>query len=229
MKKCITAIILLLTTTLQTKAFGPYTDVGRAGLLIEWSKAAKKAIKAQNEVQALNTKGHIWLRDEVDKTTSFQREFNNYLDKFGDVLTMTAEVYGLYYEISKTVEHVNNLQKTLDDSPTNALAVAFSAKRNDVYKRIIANGVDIVMDIKTLFSSKAKQTEAEKMKLLMGLRPKLHAMNKTLTLLNLTIKYTTFGDVWREITGRQNSYTKRTKKDIALQCIQDWKYNIRIK
>lgn len=230
MKKYTAILILLLTMTLQVKAIGPYSDLIRATTLAQYSKKAKKALEAQNTVQGLNASGHVWLQGEVSEATKFQKEFNEYLDKFGDVLTMTAEVYGLYYEISKTVEHVNDLERTLSNSPTNALAVAFSTRRNAVYQRIIENGVDIVMDIKTLMFSKAKQTEVDKMKRLMGIRPKLRAMNKMLTVLNLAIKYTTFADVWREITDRQHSYiTGSTKKEIARQCIRNWKYNADIR
>ena len=230
MKKYTAILILILTTCVQVKATGPYSDPTRAATLLIYSEKAEKALNAQNRVQYLNATGHIWLEAEISEATKFQKEFNEYLDKFGDVLTMTAEVYGLYYEISKTVECVNKLENTLSNSPANSLAVAFSTRRNAVYRRIIENGVDIVEDIRTLMISKAKQTEVDKMKIFMKIRPKLHNMNKMLTVLNLTIKYTSFADVWREITDRQHSYlTGRTKKEIARQCIRNWKYNAGIR
>lgn len=230
MKRLLLIIIAMIGIGISSSvAGGLYTDPGRAALIETYSQSAEKALKSQQEVQLLMTTGHVWIESEVSKTTNFQRQFNEYLEDFHDVLWVSAEIYGLYYEISRTAENVNSLGSTLAKSPTNALAVAFSSKRNKIYSNIIANSIDIVIDIKVLClgdSSNRKMTEEQQRKIIAGIRPKLHKFNKQLRILDATIKYTTFADVWREIVNRAEGYSPRTKEAIAQQCISDWKSNI---
>ena len=37
--------------------------------------------RSQEKAQLLMTTGHAWIKEEVEATTDFQREFNDYLDK----------------------------------------------------------------------------------------------------------------------------------------------------
>lgn len=226
-------ILALIGISINTAfAGGIYTDPARAALIEKYSQSAEKAIKAQQEMQILMTTGHVWIKSEVSKTTEFQKQFNEYLEDFHDVLWVSAEIYGLYYEIRKTAENVNSLGNTLSNCPTNALAVAFSSKRNKIYRNIIANSIDIVMDIKVLCfgdSTNRKMTEVEQKNLIAGIRPKLHKFNRQLRILDASIKYTSFADVWREIIDRAEDYTPKTKEEIAQQCIRRWKNNIGMK
>lgn len=224
MRKYLLSTVLCLMV-LPMMAIGPYTDPGRAIAIYKCSEAAKKALKAQTVVQGENATGHIFLQDEVEKTTKWQKEYNDYLEAFGEVLSLTAEAYGIYYEVDKTIKNINDLGQTLSHSPTNTLAVAFSTRRNKVYRQVAEQGLGIVNDIKQLFTT--KMTQQDRYKLISKIRPKLRAMNKSLVVMNLAIKYTSFTDVWREITDRQAEWcTHRTKKEIARKCIRDWKTNV---
>ena len=68
-------------------------------------------------------------------------------------------------------------------------------------------------------------TEKDRMDILTGIRPKLRLMNKQLRALNMAIRYTTFLDVWNEITDRASIYEGVDKKAIIERCMRDWKNN----
>lgn len=61
------------------------------------------------------------------------------------------------------------------------------------------NSVEIVNDIRMACLSDNKMTEKERMEIVFGIRPKLKMMNKKLQRLTKAVKYTTMGDIWREI------------------------------
>ena len=222
----IVSLTVVLTLTFSTSAFAIWgEDPVRALMIDQYSKQAKKTLEAQNRAQMLMSTGHIWMETEIDATTNFQREFNNYLDKFHDVLSLAAEIYGIYYEVTQITKNVSDLNDVVSSHPANALAVAFHSRRNVVYRNIIINGVNIVMDIKTLCFENAKMTEKEKNEMLTNIRPKLRQMNRQLRALNLAIRYTTFLDVWNEITDRARTYEGVDKKAIIERCIRNWKNN----
>ena len=204
-------------------------DPVRAAMILKYSEQAKKALEAQNRAQILMSTGHIWMETEIDATTNFQKEFNKYLDDFHGILDFAAEIYGIYYEITQISKNVSDLNSVVSSHPANALAVAFHTRRNVVYRNIIINGVNIVMDIKTLCFGDSiggpKMTEKDRMDILTGIRPKLRLMNKQLRALNMAIRYTTFLDVWNEITDRANIYEGVDKKAIFEKCMRDWKNN----
>ena len=206
-------------------AYAYGVDPVRAAMIDQYSKQAKKALEAQNRAQALMTTGHLWMQSEIEATTNFQREFNEYLDKFHDILGFAAEIYGIYYEVTQISKNVSELNSVVSSYPANALAVAFHTRRNVVYRNIIINGVSIVMDIKTLCFDSSKMTEQEKNEMITNIRPKLRAMNRQLRALGLAIRYTTFLDVWNEITDRARSYGDIDKREIIERCMRDWKNN----
>ncbi len=206
-------------------AYAYGVDPVRAAMIDQYSKQAKKALEAQNRAQALMTTGHLWMQTEIEATTNFQREFNEYLDKFHDILGFAAEIYGIYYEVTQISKNVSELNSVVSSYPANALAVAFHTRRNVVYRNIIINGVSIVMDIKTLCFDSSKMTEQEKNEMITNIRPKLRAMNRQLRALGLAIRYTTFLDVWNEITDRTRSYGDIDKREIIERCMRDWKNN----
>lgn len=216
------AVVLLLCST---SAFAWGVDPVRAAMIDQYSKQAKKTLEAQNRAQALMTTGHLWMQTEIEQTTDFQREFSNYLDRFHDILGFAAEIYGIYYEITQISKNVSDLNDVVASHPANALSVAFHTRRNAVYRNIIINGVNIVMDIKTLCFDDSKMTEQEKNEMITNIRPKLRLMNKQLRALALAVKYTTFLDVWNEITDRASAYEGVDKRAIIERCMRDWKNN----
>lgn len=197
-------------------------DPGRVTAIELASTQAKKTIEAQEKAQLLMTTGHIWVKEEVEATTNFQKEFNNYLNKFHDVLSIAAEIYGIYHEVTQTSKCISDLGEVLADSPTNALAVAFSTHRNVVYRNLVRSSLDIIMDIRKVCFENSKMTEQEKNRILKSVRPKLRAVNKQLRQLTLTLRYTSFLDVWNELTERAYHLNPATKHDIITRCRRFW-------
>ena len=221
--------VLLVFMCLWTyaRAIGPYTDPTRALTIKLCSESAEKSLKTITATQVLNGTGHKWLEEDISKITSFQREFNNYLDNFRVTLATVAEVYGIYLELNKTVSSISNLEAVVSAAPANTLAVAFSSRRSNIYQTTINVSMDLLEDIRTLFLKKSKMTGQQRQALLSDIRPKLRSLNKHLRMLALYIKYTSFKDVWREIANRSQTYVSYAKKkDIAERCLNDWKRNI---
>ena len=197
-------------------------DPGRVAAIELASDQAKKTLKSQEKAQLLMTTGHAWIKEEVEATTDFQREFNDYLDKFHDVLSIAAEIYGIYYEVTQTSKNVKALGEVLSDSPSNALAVAFSTRRNVVYRNIVRTTLDVIMDIRKVCFEKSKMTEEEKNKVISSICPKLRTINKQLRQLTLTLRYTSFLDVWNELMNRAYYLNPATKHDIISRCRRQW-------
>ena len=236
-------LLILLCVPLKSVAG---IDPGRVAAIELASDQAKKTIESQEKAQLLMTTGHVWIKEEVEATTDFQREFNDYLDKFHDVLSIAAEIYGIYYEVTQTSKCVKDLGHVLADSPENALAVAFSTRRNVVYRNIVRTTLDVIMDIrKVCFESskmteqeknkvistirpklrtinKQLRTEQEKNKVISTIRPKLRTINKQLRQLTLALRYTSFLDVWNELMERAYYMNPATKHDIITRCRRQW-------
>ena len=103
-------LLILLCVPLKSVAG---IDPGRVAAIELASDQAKKTIESQEKAQLLMTTGHVWIKEEVEATTDFQREFNDYLDKFHDVLSIAAEIYGIYYEVTQTSKCVKDLGHVL--------------------------------------------------------------------------------------------------------------------
>ena len=214
----LTGVVLLFPSHI----YGQGIDIARAIAISEASKKAKKTLKTQLEMQGLETAGHLWTKEEIEATTEFQRQFNDYLDSFHNILTIAAEIYGVYYEVTKTSKHVKNLAEVVSSRPSSVLAVAFSTRRNVVYRNLIMNSLDIFMDIRKVCFENSKMTEQEKNKVISGIRPKLRKINKQLAQLTLVLHYTSFLDVWNEITERAYMINPYTKHDIITRCRREW-------
>ena len=215
-------ILFIIVLLLSTKPAFAGIDPGRVAAIELASDQAKKTLKSQEKAQLLMTTGHAWIKEEVEATTDFQREFNDYLDKFHDVLSIAAEIYGIYYEVTQTSKNVKALGEVLSDSPSNALAVAFSTRRNVVYRNIVRTTLDVIMDIRKVCFEKSKMTEEEKNKVISSIRPKLRTINKQLRQLTLTLRYTSFLDVWNELMDRAYYLNPATKHDIITRCRRQW-------
>ena len=213
---------MMSMVSLNIKATG--VDAVRAKIIESTSKLLEKSIEAEIGMQALETTGHVWIRSEVETTTNFQRQFNDYLDTFHNMLSLAAEVYGIYYEITRTSKNLKSLSDVVAASPSNVLAVAFSARRGTVYRDLIKASIDIVMDVKKLFDN-SKMTEQERNNIVSGVRPKLHRINLKLTQLTFAIRYTSFLDVWNEVLNRTYTIDPRKKTDIIEKCRREWKSN----
>lgn len=218
MRRAIFIIITLLCIDVKVHA---QIDPTLAGMVLIYTEKSKKTLKNQEKIMLLQTTGHIWTKEEVEAVTDLQREFNDYLDSFRSVISYAAQIYGFYHEITHLTENMEEFTGQLRKSPANAVAVALSTNRNKIYRELIYNSVEIVNDIRTVCLSDNKMTEKQRMEIVFGIRPKLQLMNKKLRRLTMAVKYTSMGDVWAEITEREQP--KANKAEIARFAMKRWK------
>ena len=196
-------------------------DPTLAGMILMYTNKAEKELKNQEKVMLLQSTGHIWTKEEVEATTDLQREFNNYLDSFRSIVCYAAQIYGFYHEISKLTDNMGDFTRQVSRNSPNALAVALSTQRNRIYRELIMNSVEIVNDIRMACLSDNKMTEKERMEIVFGIRPKLKLMNKKLQRLTKAVKYTTMGDIWREIN--EGARPTADKRDIVEAAKRRWR------
>lgn len=220
MKRTIwTGILLLLCVGIcEVRA---QNDPVLAGMILQYTDKAEKELKNQEKVMLMQTTGHLWTKEEVKATTDLQREFNNYLNSFRSIVCYAAQIYGFYYEVSRLTDNMGDFTKQLSRSSANALAVALSTRRNKIYRELILSSVEIVNDIRTACLSGNKMTEKERMEIVFGIRPKLKMMNKKLQRLTKAVKYTTMGDIWREID--EGARPAADKRDIVEAAKRRWR------
>lgn len=218
MRRAIFIIITLLCIGVKIHA---QIDPTLAGMVLIYTEKSKKTLKNQEKIILLQTTGHIWTKEEVEAVTDLQREFNDYLDSFRSVISYAAQIYGFYHEITHLTENMGEFTGQLRKSPANTVAVALSTNRNKIYRELIYNSMEIVNDIRTVCLSDNKMTEKQRMEIVFGIRPKLQLMNKKLRRLTMAVKYTSMGDVWAEITEREQP--KANKAEIARSAMKRWK------
>ena len=213
-------LICLITEKVSGQTF--YSDPGRLLVVKLFTEQSRKTLNAQQRAQLVISGMHIFMKEEIEATTDFQREFNEYLDQFNEVIQIAAEVYGIYHEVSQVAKNVKELNSIVSNTPANALAVAFSSKRNKIYTDLVMTSLDIAKDIHKVCFSGAKMTEKERIKIILGMRPKLKKTNHQLRRMSLMIKYTTFLDVWNDILDK-HYFKPANRQEIILRCQQRWK------
>lgn len=203
-------------------------DPTLAGMIFAYTDKAKGELKAQERAMMLQTTGHLWLKEEYEETTNLQRKFNDYLSSFRSIVCYAAQIYGFYHEVGMMTDNIGGFTKQLRKAPTNALAVALSARSNAIYREIILGSIDICNDIRQVCLSDTKMTEKERIEIVFAIRPKLKLMNRKLRQLTLAVKYTTMGDVWAEIDIRARSYDV-DKRKIGSEAFDRWRRCSKVK
>ena len=210
-------LLLLFAGGLRAQSIDPTL----AAMIALYTEKAENTLKSQEEAMLLESTGPVWIKEEVDGTWQIQKEFNEYLDTFHGIIVYAAQRYGFYHEIERMVGNLGNLAEQIGKSPGNAVAVALSANRNKVYRQVILQSVEIVNDIRMVCLSDVKMTEKERTEIFFGVRPKLKEMNRTLQRLVRAVKYTSFTDVWNEISGNQPD--KADIDDISKESFRRWR------
>ena len=226
MKNRIISSVFALTAVMAASAQVPVAGPELPAVILTATFMEKKQLEAQDFFMGLQTAGHIMTRRELDRVTETAEEFSRYLDSFNEILAFAAQTYSIYNEFCRTVKSTRELSSTLSDYPTNALAVAISGKYHQVYFDLITSAADIIDDVRQIFISDAKMTEADRITLLFGITPKLHALNKRIRYLCMVVRYTSMLDVWYEITDR--AVPPADKEEIAARCMRNWGNRIRV-
>lgn len=226
MRRILIAMTMLLCISVDILAYGIYTDAARTAAVLESTRKSKKVMDGFLERQGLLTGSHVLTIDQINDVNMFQREFNEYIDTIRNVISIAAQIYGLYYETDRCLDYMGQITKVINDNPTNALALSLSVNRNHIYGDVIERTTDVLNDIYSVCFSKSKMTVKERWQVVGGIRPKMRNMNRELRKLCLMIKFTTLGDVWREITGNAERYRIRSRVEIAQDCMTAWKHNL---
>ncbi|MDL2248004.1 hypothetical protein LJC05_04670 [Bacteroides sp. OttesenSCG-928-J23] len=213
---CLFALLVVVQAQAQT-------DPTLAGMILVYIDKAEDQLKAQEKAMMMQTTGHLWIREEVEATTDLQRQYNEYLESFRDIICYAAQIYGFYHEIGKLSDNMGELNKQLQKNGQGAFAVALTPRRNRIYRELILGSMEIVNDIRQVCLSNIKMTEKQRIEIVLAIRPKLQVMNKQLQRLVRAVKYTSFGDVWMEID--EGARPKVDKSDIAKACMRRWKAN----
>ena len=207
--------LFVFLTVIQAKA---QTDPTLAGMILVYTDKAKDQLKAQEKTMMMQTTGHLWIREELEATTDLERQYNEYLDSFRDIICYAAQIYGFYHEIGKLSDTMGELNKQLRKNGQGAFAVALTPRRNQIYRDLILGSVEIVNDIRQVCLSNTKMTEKQRIEIVLAIRPKLQVMNRTLQRLSRAVKYTSFSDVWAEID--EGARPQADKSDIVQACMR---------
>lgn len=221
MKRYVMSFFLIVAFMLPS-TMKAQVDAGRAGIILAMTPQGKKALENESKRQLLMAAGHELIKLEMEKTTDFQKKFNDYLNMFHDQIEMAAELYSIYNEVRKTINGVNSLADAVSSAPDNAIATAFSTKRNTYYRKMIKTSLEIVNDIRETCFDGAKTTEKDKLDIISRIRPKLKQFNLEMRQLERVIRHTTMSDVWREITGRYERYQAKTRREIVMVSMRTW-------
>lgn len=201
-------------------------DAVRAGMFLTYAEQAKQTLIAQDAALTLNLTGHKFLKEETEEITNFQKQFNDYLDSFGDILSIAAEIYGIYYEVDQALKNVKRLKNTTVACPANLIAVAVSERKNNIYTEIVESGIQVAADVKHLVplnkdkDKNAKMTEKERIECMGNIRRSLRSLNYKMRKMNRLISYTTMMDSWYELRG--NPKRTRTMHEIVTSCKESW-------
>ena len=216
-------LLLILFSVGSCNVLGQRVDPVLTALILENTKKAESMYESQSVAMGLISEGHMLVNSEVEATKNFQKQFNDYVSSFRNVVSFVAQIYGFYYEIDHLVNNIKKMTDQLGDSPSNAIAVALHNHRNDIYVDIINQSIGIVNTIRQVCID-TKMTEKQRIELVFSIRPQLQQMNRKLAMLTKLVRCTTMAQVWYSI--EQQSLPHRDgKAGIVEECLGMWRVN----
>lgn len=181
----------------------------------------KKIIEAQGVLMA----AHIVLRKEIEGTNSYHIKFNAYLDQFKKSIALAAQLYGIYWEIKRTVELTGQINNILANRPANAVAVVISSSGGiSIYDTIIDNAYKAFLDIYSACLNKEKLTEQDRNVIVERIRNRIVTLNKSLTHYAMLLQVTSIERVISNIFIRAR-YNRATLQGTIDACFATWKTN----
>jgi len=223
MKKSLLVILLLCLSWLLPSPVHAQLDPTLTAMILEYTQKAKSQYNTQLETMAVETEGHVWLKQEVEATKNYQQQFDRYISTFRGIISYAAQVYGFYYEINHLTENMGRLSQQIGETPVNAVAVALHRNRNDIYVDIINRSVGIVNTIRQVCID-TKMTEKQRIELVFSIRPQLQQMNRKLAMLTKLVRCTTMAQVWYEIEYQSLPH-REGKAGIVEECLGAWRVN----
>lgn len=96
MRNTVYSILLALLVWMLPGVAHAQMDPVLTGMIIEYTNKAKSQYNTQLETMAMETEGHVWLNQEVKETKNFQKQFDEYLSSFRNIISYAAQTYGFY-------------------------------------------------------------------------------------------------------------------------------------
>ena len=223
MRNTIYILSLVCLVWLSTSPSFAQMDPTLTAMILEYTQKAKSQYNTQLETMAVETEGHVWLKQEVEATKNYQQQFDRYISTFKGILSYAAQVYGFYYEVNHLTENMGRLSRQIGDTPVNAVAVALHHNRNDIYVDIINRSIGIVNTIRQVCID-TKMTEKQRIELVFSIRPQLQQMNRKLAMLTKLVGCTTMAQVWYEIEYQSLPH-REGKAGIVEECLETWRVN----
>ena len=100
MRNTIYILSLVCLVWLSTSPSFAQMDPTLTAMILEYTQKAKSQYNTQLETMAVETEGHVWLKQEVEATKNYQQQFDRYISTFRGILSYAAQVYGFYYEVN---------------------------------------------------------------------------------------------------------------------------------
>lgn len=238
-KKIILLTIMILSIKLNMFAGSP--DPERAALYAIVTATQSKALAAQDAALGLTLAGYKMNGDVIRKTNKFMKEYNDWLNSFGDVLTIAANLYGIYYNVDRIIKDISEFQTVTKVNPKNVIAVSLSPSKNKIYNSILQDGLELVSDLeimatgtkttvngKTKVKMKAKLSLMERTMMIIDVRQRLQAIDRELCTINRYIRYTSLYDTYFEVTGDRpyKNHHTRSLDEIITDCKNRWTYSL---
>lgn len=228
-KIIITLVIGILTCWPQkgTAIDYPYNDFTRDNILWpQYESNMRKIYNAQMAAQAAMLTENYYMEDTNSKIYNLQKDFNEYLSSFSNIITYAAEIYGLYLEIEDLGENITNVLKVVEENKQGLLAAAFNRNKTGIFTNVIVTTADLAMDIKRIIDKDVKMSEFKRHEICHNIRVKMRKVNRSLNKLTTAIRYSSFLELWHSITGHRDRYGIRSKREIARECIENWQTKV---
>ena len=215
--------VISLAVPLHTVAQSlTYTDPTRMAVYSNYLKRDNSTISAYIAAQASLVAAEKNVNQELDALNEYRKELDDYMKKVHDVITIAANVYGLFYEVSDLYKNYKSLIECIAEKGDNLVACVISEQRRDFIDEMITETVGLVGDVKTILSKKKRMTEKESLKMLSNIRPKMKRLNAKLVKMEKMVRCFSFVQLWDEMEGRRHRFDRQSRKELIAQRHRLW-------
>lgn len=217
--------IVLILCLIVKISIGYAQDPARAYAYTISMGVSSKAAYAHSGVIITEAGVHKLLNQQKKALNNFREQYDDYLSTLRNLLSYSAELYGIYHEVTGVATNISRLQSTMRSaSPTNFVAAYYSSGGERVINNIINDGIKFATDVSTLFpiKNKVRLTEKERFDCIRRLRLRLSKMNQEVYYALKLIKYTTLMDTWYEVTHQHPTYKTRSLSTILKEAQEGW-------
>lgn len=223
------AFLLLLTVLLcLSKAFSQgvietvATDEAFTLLILANKEIKTKTLVASDALLAERYTALDQMDKVMDRCAELEEEFSDYLSSFHELVVFAAQAYGFYLEYDDIENSLSMIRKEIREHPKNLFAVFIDGNRNKVVRNFVTRGSDIINDVYKVCVG--HMTAADRLKAIYAIRPKLALLSRDMRDLARVIRYTSFIDVWYDLTGKIPP--KADKAAIARESMERWSIQV---